>query len=160
MITIEEARTEHVQPIVKLWKALMDIHKEMDAEFFKDTDFWVEEYETTISETIELAFSDRKVFVALENEVVVGYATIYIERFAMVLYNSDPLFVIGDMMIEEQFRKQGIGELFIAEAKKMAKEFSVKKLMLHVFAKNQIAYQYFKQHGFEDMMCQMMMQVE
>jgi ribosomal protein S18 acetylase RimI-like enzyme len=160
MITIEEARPEHVQPIVELWKALMEIHKEMDAEFFKDTDFWIEEYETTIAETIEVAFSDRKVFVALDNEVVVGYATIYIERFAMPLYNSDPLCVIGDMMIDEQYRKQGIGELFIEEAKNLAQEFSVKNLTLNVFVKNQIAYGYFKQQGFEDTMCRMTMQVE
>ena len=160
MIRIEEARREHVQPIVEHWKALMEIHKEMDAEFFEDTDFWIEEYETTISETIEVAFSDSKVYVALDNEVVVGYATIYIERFAMPLYNSDPLCVIGDMMIEEQYRKQGIGELFIEEANKMAKEFSVKKLMLNVFAKNIIAYEYFKQQGFEDMMYQMTLKME
>lgn len=155
MIRIEEARPEHVQPIVEQWKALMEIHKKMDAEFFEDTDLWIEEYETTISETIKVAFSDSKVYVALDNEVVVGYATIYVERFAMPLYNSDPLCVIGDMMIEEQYRKQGIGELFIQEAKKMAKEFSVKKLMLNVFAKNQIAYGYFKQQGFEDTMYRM-----
>lgn len=155
MITIEEAKPEHVQAIVEHWKALMEIHKKMDAEFFEDTDLWIEEYETTISETIEVAFSDSKVYVALDNEVVVGYATIYIERFAMPMYNSDPLCVIGDMMIEEQYRRQGIGELFIEEAKKMAKEFSVKKLMLNVFAKNQIAYGYFKQQGFEDTMYRM-----
>jgi GNAT superfamily N-acetyltransferase len=152
MITIEEARPKHVQPIVEQWKALMEIHKEMDAEFFEDTDLWIEEYETTISETIEVTYKERKVYVALDSEVVVGFATIYIERFAMPLYNSEPLCVIGDMMIEEQYRKQGIGELFIEEAKKMAKEFSVKKLMLNVFAKNQIAYGYFKQQGFEDTM--------
>lgn len=155
MITIEEARPEHVEAIVEQWKALMEIHKEMDAEFFEDTDLWIEEYETTISETIEVAYKERKVFVALDNEVVVGYATIYIERFSMPLYNSEPLCVIGDMMIEEQYRKQGIGELFIEEAKKMAKEFSVKKLMLNVFAKNQIAYGYFKQQDFEDTMYRM-----
>ena len=160
MITIEEARPEHVQPIVEHWKALMEIHKQMDAEFFEDTDLWIEEYETTISETVEVAFSDRKVYVALYNEVVVGYATIYIERFAMPLYNSEPLCVIGDMMIKEQYRKHGIGELFIEEAKKMAKAFSVKKLMLNVFAKNQIAYGYFKQQDFGDTMYRMTKIVE
>jgi len=160
MITIEEARPEHVKAIVEHWKALMEIHKKIDAEFFKDTDLWIEEYETTISETIEVAFSDRKVYVALDNEVVVGFATIYIERFTMPLYNSDPLCVIGDMMIYEQYRKQGIGELFLEEAKKMAKEFSIKKLMLNVFAKNQIAYGYFKQQGFDDMMYRMTLKIE
>ena len=160
MITIKEARPEHVQSIVEQWKALMEIHKKMDADFFNDTDLWIEEYETTISETIKVAFSDSKVYVALYNEVVVGYATIYIERFAMPLYNSDPLCVIGDMMIQEQYRNIGIGELFLEEAKKMAKEFSVKKLMLTVFAKNQFAHQYFKQKGFQNFIYQMTMLLE
>ncbi len=160
MITIEEARPDHVQPIVEQWKALMEIHKKMDAAFFNDTDLWIEEYETTISETIEAAFSDRKVYVALNNEVVVGYATIYIERFAMPLYNSDPLCVLGDMMISEAFRNQGIGKLFIEKAKKNALEQNVKKLKLHVFGKNKYSYEYFKYLGFEDMMYQMTMQVE
>ena len=96
MITIEVASPEHVKAILEHWIALMEIHKKMDAEFFEETDLWIEEYETTISETIRVAFSDSKVYVALDNEVVVGYATIYIERFAMPMYNSDPLCVIGD----------------------------------------------------------------
>ena len=160
MIKIEEARPQHVQAILEQWNALMDIHKKMDADFFKDTDLCVEDYEYTISEIIEIKFSDNKVFVALHNEKVIGYATIKIDRFAMLFYNFSPLCVIGDMMIEEQFRNQGIGELFIEEAKKMAKEFDVKKLTLNVFAKNQIAYEYFKQQGFEDMIYRMSMQVE
>lgn len=160
MITIEEASPEHVQTIVNQWKNLMEIHKKMDAEFFKDTDLCIENYETTITETIEVAYSDSKVFVALDSETVVGYATIYIERFAMLFYNFSPLCVIGDMMIEEQYRNQGIGELFIEEAKKLAQKFSVKKLMLNVFAKNQIAYGYFKQQGFEDKMYRMTKIVE
>ena len=32
MITIKEARPEHVQPIVELWKALMEIHKDNQAD--------------------------------------------------------------------------------------------------------------------------------
>lgn len=159
MITIEEAKLGHVKAIVTQWQAFMEIHKKMDAEFFNDTDFWIEEYETTISETIEVAYKERKVYVALDNEELVGYATIYIERFAMPLYNSDPLCVIGDMMIEEQYRNQGIGELFIEEAKKLAKEIGVNKLMLNVFAKNLIAYKYFKQQGFEDTMYRMTYQI-
>lgn len=159
MITIEEARPEHVEVIVSLWGALMEIHKKLDAEFFDSTDICIEEFASGIRGTISSSSDDRKVFVAL-NETVVGYVTVEIMHFSMLYYNFDSLCVIGDMMIEEQYRKQGIGELFVEEAKKMAKSFSVKKLMLNVFAKNQIAYGYFKQQGFEDMMYRMTKIVE
>ena len=160
MITIEEARPEHVEAIVSLWEDLMEIHKKIDAEFFDATDTCVEEYASGIRGTISSSLDDRKVFVALTNETVVGYVTVEIMHFSMLYYNFDSLCVIGDIMIAQPFRKQGIGELFIEEAKKMAKEFSVMKLMLNVFAKNQIAYQYFKQHGFEDTMCRMTKMVD
>ena len=35
MIIIKEAKPEHVQAIVEYRKALMEIHKEIDAEFLK-----------------------------------------------------------------------------------------------------------------------------
>jgi GNAT superfamily N-acetyltransferase len=78
----------------------------------------------------------------------------------MPLYNSDPLCIIGDMMIDESYRKQGIGELFIMESRKIAREFNVKKIKLNVFAKNQKAYNYFKHLGFDDMMFELSMPVE
>jgi GNAT superfamily N-acetyltransferase len=160
MITIEEARPEHVEVIVSLWEALMEIHKKLDAEFFDSTDICIEEYASGIRGTIRSSLDDRKVFVALANETVVGYVTIEVVRFSMLLYNFDPLCVIGDIMIAEPYRNQGIGKLFIEKAKKIAFEQNVKKLKLNVFAKNLISYEYFKHQGFEDMMFQMTKKVE
>jgi GNAT superfamily N-acetyltransferase len=78
----------------------------------------------------------------------------------MPLYNSDPLCVIGDMMIDEQYRNKGIGKLFIEEAKIIARKHNAKKLKLNVFAKNLISYEYFKHQGFEDMMFQITKNVD
>jgi len=155
MITIEEARPEHVEVIVSLWEELMEIHKNLDDDFFDATVLCDENYEYNISETIKYPFAEKKVFVALKNQKVVGYVTVEIVRFSMLLYNLAPLCVIGDMMINENYRKQGIGKLFIKEAEKLANEFNVKKLMLNVFGKNKVSYEYYKQQGFEVMMYRM-----
>ena len=160
MIKIEEARPEHVQAILEQWKALMDIHKKLDADFFDATDLYIEDYSYGISETINAASDEKKVFVALHNEVVVGYVTIEVVRFSMLMYNFDPLCVIGDIMISEPYRNKGLGKIFIEEAKKIAEKQNVKKLMLNVFGKNKTSYEYFKHLGFEDMMNQMTIQVE
>lgn len=151
MIKIEEARPEHVPAILEQWKALMDIHKKMDAEFFDATDLYIEDYSYGILETINAASDEKKVFVALHNEVVVGYVTIEVVRFSMLMYNFDPLCVIGDIMISEPYRNKGLGKIFIEEAKKIAEKQNVKKLMLNVFGKNKTSYEYFKHLGFEDM---------
>ena len=61
--------------------------------------------------------------------------------------------------ISETIRKPSDEKkLFVAISNET--EFSVKKLMLNVFAKNIIAYEYFKQQGFEDMMYQMTLKME
>jgi ribosomal protein S18 acetylase RimI-like enzyme len=160
MITIEEARPEHVEAIVSLWKALMEIHKKLDAEFFDATDICIEEYASGIRGTISSSSDDRKVFVALANETVVGYVTIEIMHFSMLYYNFDSLCVIGDIMIDEKFHNQGIGERFIQEASKVSKKQNVNKIMLNVFSKNEKGYAYFKHLGFQDTFNKMTLKIE
>ena len=160
MITIKEARPEHVEAIVSLWEALMEIHKRLDAEFFDATDLCIEDYSYGISETIRKASDEKKVFVAISNETVVGYVTVEITRFSMLYYNFDPLCVIGDIMIDEKFHNQGIGERFIQEASKVAKKQNVNKIMLNVFSKNKKGYDYFKHLGFQDTFNKMTLKIE
>ena len=160
MITIEEARPEHVEAIVSLWEALMEIHKRLDVEFFDSTDICIEEYASGVRGTITSSSDDRKVFVALANETVVGYVTVEIMHFSMLYYNFDPLCVIGDIMIDEKFHNQGIGERFIQEASKVAKKQNVNKIMLNVFSKNEKGYAYFKHLGFQDTFNKMTLKIE
>jgi predicted N-acetyltransferase YhbS len=160
MITIEEARPEHVEVIVSYWEALMEIHKKLDAEFFDATGLYIEDYSYGISETIRKATDEKKVFVAISNEIVVGYVTVEIIRFSMLYYNFDPLCVIGDIMIDEKFHNQGIGERFIQEASKVAKKQNVNKIMLNVFSKNDKGYDYFKYLGFQDTFNKMTLKIE
>jgi ribosomal protein S18 acetylase RimI-like enzyme len=160
MITIEEARPEDVEAIVSLWEALMEIHKRLDAEFFDATDLCIEEYASGIKGTISSSSDDRKVFVALANETVVGYVTVEIMHFSMLYYNFDSFCVIGDIMIDEKFHNQGIGERFIQEASREAKKQNVNKIMLNVFSKNEKGYAYFKHLGFQDTFNKMTLKIE
>jgi GNAT superfamily N-acetyltransferase len=160
MITIEKARPEHVEAIVSLWEDLMEIHKKLDAEFFDATDICIEEYASGIRGSISSSSDDRKVFVALANETVVGYVTVEIMHFSMLYYNFDSFCVIGDIMINERFHNQGIGERFIQEASKVAKKQNVNKIMLNVFSKNEKGYAYFKHLGFQDTFNKMTLKIE
>ncbi len=160
MITIVKARPEHVEAIVSLWEDLMEIQKKLDAEFFDATDLCIEEYASGVRGTISSSSDDRKVFVALANETVVGYVTVEIMHFSMLYYNFDSLCVIGDIMIDEKFHNQGIGERFIQEASKVAKKQNVNKIMLNVFSKNEKGYAYFKHLGFQDTFNKMTLKIE
>ena len=160
MITIQEAGRRHVDAIVDLWKALMEIHRKLDEDFFYATEYTDEDYETILIETIQSCSEERKIFIALHNEEVVGYVTIEVLRFSMLMYNFDSFCVIGDIMVAEPYRNQGIGKMLLNEAKKNGKEQNVKKLKVNVFGKNKSSYEYFKNLGFENMMYQMTMRIE
>jgi GNAT superfamily N-acetyltransferase len=155
MIFIREAGRRHVDAIVDQWNALMEIHRNLDADFFYATEYSDGDYKQIISETINNKSDDKKIIIALHKDAVVGYVTIEIVRFSMLMYNFDPFCVIGDIMIAEPYRNKGLGKKFIEEAKEIAKKQNVKKLMLNVFGKNKTTYEYFKHLGFEDMMYQM-----
>jgi GNAT superfamily N-acetyltransferase len=150
MITITEARKEHVEEIVELWKQLMEIHINLDPDFFSCAHESYDDYRYDVNSLIDKAESEKKIFVALSEDKVVGYVTILIERFTMIYYNFDPFCVIGDIMIHEDFRKHKIGERFIEEAKRLAKDRNVRKLMVNVYSKNEKSYSFFKHIGFQD----------
>lgn len=151
MITIAEAKIEQVDEIVELWKQLMEIHIKLDPDFFCCAHESYDDYRYDVQSIINNTEDEKKLFVAIADGVVVGYVTIIIERFTMIYYNFDPLCVIGDIMIHENFQKHRIGERFIQEAKLFAKNRNVSKLMVNVFSKNEKSYSYFKHIGFNDM---------
>ena len=81
-------------------------------------------------------------------------------HFSMLYYNFDSFCVIGDIMIDEKFHNQGIGERFIQEASRVAKKQNVNKIMLNVFSKNEKGYAYFKHLGFQDTFSKMTLKIE
>lgn len=71
MHTIQQATAKHVQEIVALWTKLMNIHKEMDAHYFAETDNTINEYKSSIDWSIN--HKSNKVFIALMDDKVIGF---------------------------------------------------------------------------------------
>lgn len=159
MIIIREAGRRHVDAIVNLWNELMEIHRNLDVDFFYATGYTDQNYKHIISETIRNKSDDKKIIIALHKEAVVGYVAIEVVRFSMLMYNFEAFCVIRDIIIAAPYRNKGLGKVFIEKAKEIAQEQNVKKLKLSVFAKNKTSYEYFKYLGFEDMMYQMTLEI-
>ena len=79
MCKIQEATTEHVPEILALWTKLMAIHKEMDADYFSNTDNSKNDYRLEIESFIN-DLSDN-VYVALIDDKVIGYTTVQLVFF-------------------------------------------------------------------------------
>lgn len=148
MYKIQKATPEHLDEIVSLWVKLMNLHKEFDADFFADTDNSGVEYKMILNANLKDKLS--KVLIATSDTKIIGYATADINFFKYSSYNYNNYCTIGDIMIDEDYRHLGIGNLFIAEIKKWAKSESTHKIVLDVFSKNTKALNFFKNQGFKD----------
>lgn len=148
MIQIQKATAEHLDEIVSLWLKLMNLHKELDPNFFADTDNSIEEYKMNLDWNFRDTMSI--LFIATCNNKIIGYVTANISWFKYSSYNSNNYCTLGDIMIDKNYRHLGIGKLFIEEIKKWAKSESTHKIVLDVFSKNTKALSFFKNQGFND----------
>ena len=66
------------------------------------------------------------------------------------LYNSINYCTIEDLMVDSQFRKEGIGKSLIEYVVDWAKPYNAERIELHVIHKNTKGYDFFKKIGFQD----------
>lgn len=149
MYKIQEATPAHVPEILALWSKLMNIHKEMDADYFSETDNSKNDYRLEIESFIN-GLSDN-VYVALIDDKVIGYTTVQLVFFSNNHYNKNSYCTIGDIMIEEEYRHLGIGKAFVEQAKLWSQSYGIKAIQLHVFSKNEQALNFFKKQGFDNL---------
>ena len=149
MYQIITATEKHTEEIIKLWTKLMAIHKELDADYFSETDNSVGEYKSDIEWNIQ--DDSCVVYIAIVDNAVVGYITAQQVLFLNSHYNSNSYCTIGDIMIDTNYQHHGIGKTFIEEVKKWSKKNGFCKINLNVFSKNKRALSFFKNQGFDDL---------
>ena len=148
MVQIIKAAENHIESITFLWKKLMDIHKEFDKDYFSNTEGSIYEYEHNIEWFIKN--DSNNVFIAVKDEVLVGYITAEFNFFSNSMYNSNSFCTVCDIMILPNFQHMGIGKALIEEVKNWANSNNINQIELFVFSKNANALKFFKNQGFED----------
>lgn len=122
MIEIKEYENKYIEEISKIIiKNLLEINsKDYGMEYMQKS-----AKEFTVPK-IQKKFSKRtKVFVALENDKVVGTAGL-----DKSWYNSDGEYWILTVFVDINHQKQGIGKMLIQEIEKYAYEIKAKKLVI------------------------------
>ncbi|MGG7036298.1 MAG: GNAT family N-acetyltransferase [Flavobacterium sp.] len=149
MYTVQEATSEYVPAILTLWTNLMNNHKKMDEAFFAETSENLSAYRNNLE--FSLPSSLCKVFVAFVGNQLVGYITAEFVKPNSLLYNSIPYCEVGDIMIDPNFQKQGLGKVLVEEVKKWSVSKGIHNIRLNVFSKNKNALVFFKTLGFDEL---------
>lgn len=151
MHTIQQATAEHVQEIVALWTKLMNIHKDIEADYFSETNNHIEDYKSEIENFINQDSNQLRVYVALKDNKVIGYVTAQLCLFNYSNYNNNSQCTIYDIMIDSDYQNLGIGKAFLEEVKSWSQSKGIQAIQLNVFSKNEVAHAYFKKQGFESL---------
>lgn len=122
MIVIKEYEDKYAEDISKIIiQNLLEVNsKDYGLEYVKKT---AEEFTT---EEIVKNFANRtKVYIALENEKVLGTAGI-----AKSWYNDDGEYYILTVFVDVNYHKKGIGKMLMLEIEKFAKTIPAKRLVI------------------------------
>jgi ribosomal protein S18 acetylase RimI-like enzyme len=89
-----------------------------------------------------------KIFVAEENNIIVGYCVVQINEIKnhFVFYDITNIEIL-DLCIDEKCRKKGIGKELFESVKKFAKEINAKFIELGVWEFNQNAKMFYEHLG-------------
>jgi ribosomal protein S18 acetylase RimI-like enzyme len=147
MFKIQPATKIHSESIVVLWSKLMAIHKEWDADYFSETEDNINYYKNDIEHAIE--DTTQAVFVAIDEEKIVGYITAGLVFFSNSYYNMNSHCEVGDIMVDTEYHNSGVGSLLMEEVKNWAAHKSLKTIQLNVFSKNKSAIDFFTKQNFQ-----------
>ena len=93
-----------------------------------------------------LANNDNCVFVAVENDAVIGW----IHAFHSLQVESDFFVEIGGLVIDEKHRRKGIGQLLIDKIDPWAKSKGCTKIRVRCNAKRKESHLFYHRVGFTE----------
>lgn len=145
MIIIRKAKKEDFDQIHKLIKQVHDIHVNEREDIYKNVD------PITRESFIEDLLNINNIYiVAEENNVIVGICLAELKEITNNKIMKDRKIInIGDICVDKEKRKQGIGKQLYNEIIKYAEESKVDSVELMVWGFNKNAIDFYENIGME-----------
>jgi len=85
------------------------------------------------------------IFVALDNNRIIGFATFSIRD---VVRYPKPIAELDELFVHEDYRKKGIGKLLMTEVENKAKEFDCYRLFIESHYDHKAAHKFYESLGY------------
>jgi len=133
MIVIRELTIHDVESLINLLEQLW-IGKQIDS--------------IAVKRIIEKGINnDYQVYIcATDNEKLIGYCSLTIKNNLWMLAN---LGNVDELVVDNEYRSQGIGKMLMSEIEKIAKHHGCKRLELDSAFHRTIAHEFYERLGFE-----------
>lgn len=127
-MTIIQASTQHLDHLVPLFDGYRIFYRQ-DSNKQAARDFLSE----------RLTKQDAIIYIAYKNNKAVGFTQLF-PSFSSV--SMQPLYILNDLFVDENYRKQGIGVALLNQAKQLCREQNYKGLALQTETNNPAQHLY------------------
>ena len=110
---------------------------------FYQVEYKLQEVEIFLTQRIEK--SQSKIFFAIDRDKAIGFTQLYPSFSSLSL---KPVWILNDLYVDENFRKQGVGKMLLDAAKDFAIQTNSKGLTLTTGIENETAQSLFEKFGF------------
>lgn len=94
------------------------------------------------------ALAEKQLYVAKQDNVVLGYVKIKIRRYDWPGVVKRKVLLIDELGVDEQYRNHGIGTQMMEDVKALARAFCCTDLQLGVYPQNDDAVAFYRKCGF------------
>lgn len=143
MITISE--TKDHQLIASLNEEVQNLHAQLHPDMFKTYN------QAEMTAALSGFFTDANchAYIAYKDGVPAGYAICFIREAKENAFHYDiRTLYIDQVAVLSQYRRDGISQLLMEQAEKLAKENGISKIELDHWTANTVAAKYFRKNGY------------
>jgi ribosomal protein S18 acetylase RimI-like enzyme len=146
MAEVHNATKTDLDAAVGLWRQLAAYHAALDPAFSP-----AEDAEETFRKFLKksLRRRDALVLVAVEGGKVVGLCTAYI-HLSPPLFRPDRIGNVADLVVDEAFRRRGIGTALVGEARRWLERNNVGRCRAMVATLNDSSRAFWQKAGFTE----------
>ena len=155
---IRKAKIEDVEQIIPIMIELQKVHIVGREDIFKN-----KEYKETKKEVIEkILDKNSNVLIAIDEELkVCGVLICRVKIIENHINIKDTRILwIDEIVIKDEFKRQGIGKKLIYKAKEIAKKENCSRLELNCWIFNKNAIEFYKKIGMNEQRITMEMKIE
>lgn len=156
-IVVRTVKIEDLEKINILYKEVDDLHIEKYPELFKTPD---EEGRSAeyIKEVIENPY--REIFIAEKDDEIAGLAEVLIAKSQPFSVKKDIRWVaLDNLVVSSRYKKLGIGSMLVDCVIDWAEDWNINRIELKVYEKNEEAFSFYINKGFETLNRTMFLQI-
>lgn len=152
-IIVRAATARDLDQIARLWAALVEYHRRMDADLPEAADGGPQRYARRLAE--RLADPSTCVLVAAQGKQVVGYVLGFVVDLTAEMFVQGASGFLADIFVDEAYRGRGLGRSLVNELTEWFKERGVSYFEWHVAAHNHEGIAFWRAIGGRDVMLRM-----